>query len=112
MNKTVNHKAWFFVLPVVVLVAFNAIIPLMTVVNFSVQETFGDNAFFWSGTTWFQQVLHPKRRHRRSLTAKTIFHALYARGASNPSSFAIRRPCRRRGLFALFKHGLRVRHRP
>ena len=34
MNKTVNQKAWFFVLPVVSLVAFNAIIPLMTVVNY------------------------------------------------------------------------------
>ncbi len=42
MNKTVNQKAWFLVLPVIVLVAFNAIIPLMTVVNYSLQETFGD----------------------------------------------------------------------
>jgi hypothetical protein len=49
MRKTVNQKAWFFVLPVVALVAFNALIPLMTVVNFSVQETFGDNVFFWAG---------------------------------------------------------------
>ena len=52
MNKTLNHKAWLFVLPVVVLVAFNAIIPLMTVVNFSVQESFGDNVFFWAGMRW------------------------------------------------------------
>jgi glycerol transport system permease protein len=63
MNKTVNQKAWFFVLPVVVLVAFNAIIPLMTVVNFSVQETFGDNEFFWAGVQWFEQVLHSERFH-------------------------------------------------
>ena len=47
--KTENQKAWFFVLPVVVLVAMNALIPLMTVVNYSVQETFGDNVFFWEG---------------------------------------------------------------
>jgi glycerol transport system permease protein len=52
MNKT-DNKAWFFVLPVVVLVAFNAVIPLMTVVNYSVQETFGDNVFFWAGVMWF-----------------------------------------------------------
>ena len=39
MNKTVNQKAWFFVIPVFVLVAFNAIIPLMTVVNYAFQET-------------------------------------------------------------------------
>ena len=36
MNKTTNQQAWFLVLPVLVLVAFNAIIPLMTVVNYSV----------------------------------------------------------------------------
>ncbi len=45
MNKTVNQKAWFFVIPVFVLVAFNAIIPLMTVVNYAFQETFGNNVF-------------------------------------------------------------------
>jgi glycerol transport system permease protein len=63
MNKTVNQKAWFFVLPVVLLVAFNAIIPLMTVVNFSVQETFGDNVFFWAGVQWFEQILQSDRFH-------------------------------------------------
>ncbi|TMJ41566.1 MAG: sugar ABC transporter permease [Alphaproteobacteria bacterium] len=63
MNKTVDNKGWFFVLPVVLLVAFNAIIPLMTVVNFSVQETFGDNVFTWAGVQWFQDVLHSDRFH-------------------------------------------------
>ena len=63
MNKIENQKAWFFVLPVVALVAFNAIIPLMTVVNYSVQETFGDNTFFWSGVMWFEQVLRSERFH-------------------------------------------------
>ena len=46
MSKTTNQKGWIFVIPVVVLVAFNALIPLMTVVNYSVQETFGNNVFF------------------------------------------------------------------
>jgi glycerol transport system permease protein len=63
MSKTVNQKGWFFVMPVVVLVAFNAIIPLMTVVNFSVQETFGDNVFTWVGVRWFEEVLHSERFH-------------------------------------------------
>ncbi len=63
MNKTVNQKGWFFVLPVVLLVAFNAIIPLMTVVNFSVQETFGGNVFTWAGVEWFEQILHSDRFH-------------------------------------------------
>jgi glycerol transport system permease protein len=63
MSKTVNQKGWFFVMPVVLLVAFNAIIPLMTVVNFSVQETFGDNVFTWVGVRWFEEVLHSERFH-------------------------------------------------
>jgi glycerol transport system permease protein len=63
MDKTWNNKAWFMVLPVLLLVAFNAIIPLMTVVNYSVQETFGDNVFFFHGVGWFQDVMNSERFH-------------------------------------------------
>lgn len=63
MRKTLNQKAWFFVLPVFVLVAFNAAIPLMTVINYSFQETFGNNIFFWEGTRWFKQILRSDRFH-------------------------------------------------
>jgi glycerol transport system permease protein len=62
-GKTENQKAWLFVLPVVVLVAFNALIPLMAVVNYSVQETFGNNVFFFEGLKWFEEVLHSDRFH-------------------------------------------------
>jgi len=62
-TKTTNQKAWFLVAPVVVLVAFNAVIPLMTVVNYSVQETFGDNLFFFEGMKWFEEVLTSERFH-------------------------------------------------
>lgn len=61
MEKTWNNKAWFLVLPVLVLVAFSAVIPLMTVVNYSVQDTFGNNQFFWAGTEWFKELLHSDR---------------------------------------------------
>ena len=61
IGKIVNQKGWFFVLPVVILVAFNALIPLMTVVYYSVQETFGNNLFFWEGLGWFEKVLHSER---------------------------------------------------
>lgn len=61
MNKTVNQKAWFLILPVLLLVAFSAVIPLMTVVNYSVQDTFGNNQFFWAGIEWFEQMLHSER---------------------------------------------------
>src|SRR3546814_15819739 len=50
MEKTRNNKAWFLVLPVLLLVAFSAVISLMTVVNYSVQATLGTTAFFWAAT--------------------------------------------------------------
>ena len=61
MEKTWNNKAWFMVLPVLVLVAISAVIPLMTVVNYSVQDTFGQNEFFWAGTAWFEDILSSDR---------------------------------------------------
>jgi len=61
MNKTVNQKAWFLVLPVLILVGFSAVIPLMTVVNYSVQDTFGNNVFFWAGLDWFRDMLESER---------------------------------------------------
>jgi glycerol transport system permease protein len=61
MNRTWNNKAWFLVLPMLLLVLFSAAIPLMTVVNYSVQDTFGRNVFFWAGTEWYEQMLHSRR---------------------------------------------------
>ncbi len=63
MQKIQNNKAWFMVLPVLVIVALNAVVPLMTVVNYSVQDTFGNNIFFFEGTRWFDAVLASERFH-------------------------------------------------
>lgn len=60
MDKTVNQKAWFLVLPVFLVVAFSAVLPLMTVVNYSMQDTFGNNQFFWNGVGWFKELLDPR----------------------------------------------------
>src|ERR1043165_4079919 len=78
MDKTWNNKAWFMVLPVLVLVAFNAIIPLMTLVNYSVQETFGDNVFFFEGVKWFQQVVNSERFHAALLRQLTFTFTILA----------------------------------
>ena len=72
IDRVSNQKAWFMVLPVILLVAFNAIIPLMTVVNYSVQETFGNNVFFWEGMKWFEEVLRSERFHA-SLGRQVLF---------------------------------------
>jgi len=60
-TKTHNERAWLFVIPVVLLVAFNAVIPLMTVVNYSVQESFSQGVWFWSGVEWFEDTLRSER---------------------------------------------------
>lgn len=67
IQKVQNNKAWFMVMPVLILVAISAIIPLMTVVNYSVQDTFGGNEFFWVGTEWFQEILASERFHNALL---------------------------------------------
>lgn len=63
MQKKLNQKAWLLVLPVFLLVAFSAVIPLMTVVNYSVQDSFGNNEFYWVGTEWFIEILNSDRFH-------------------------------------------------
>ena len=70
-----NQAAWWLVLPVVLLVAFNAVIPLMAVVNYSVQETFGNNQFFFEGVRWFKEVMQ-SARFRESLLRQLMFTAI------------------------------------
>jgi glycerol transport system permease protein len=86
------------VLPVVLLVAFNAVIPLMTVVNYSVQETFGNNMFFFEGVKWYSEVMHSSRFHdalRRQLLFTGIVLALEI-----PLGVAIALAMPRRGVWA------------
>ena len=61
MEKTQNQRAWFLVLPVLVIVAFSSIIPMMTVVNYSFQDSFGGNEFFWVGLEWYRELLRSER---------------------------------------------------
>ncbi len=63
MEKWANNKAWFLVLPVVIIVAFSAIIPLMTVINYSVQDIWGPGQSVFVGTEWFEEMLGDKRLH-------------------------------------------------
>ena len=61
MKKIQNNRAWWLVLPVFLLVAFTALIPLMTVVNYSVQDIFGPGQAFFVGTEWFTVILGDER---------------------------------------------------
>jgi glycerol transport system permease protein len=59
MEKPLNNRAWLMVAPVLVLVLFSALLPMMTVVNYSVQDSLGQNQFFWNGDAWFRDLLNP-----------------------------------------------------
>ncbi len=63
MNKIVNNRAWYLVLPVLVCVAFSAFMPLMTVVNYSVQDIIGPQQRVFVGLEWFQNVLRDENLH-------------------------------------------------
>jgi glycerol transport system permease protein len=75
MDKTQNNKAWFLVLPVLVIVAFSAILPLMTVVNYALNDTFGNNEFFWVGLEWFEEMVTSDRLHE-ALGRQILFSAI------------------------------------
>jgi glycerol transport system permease protein len=61
--KTHNNRAWFLILPVLLCVAFSAVLPLMTVVNYSVQDILGPTQKVFVGTEWFKQVMRDGDLH-------------------------------------------------
>jgi glycerol transport system permease protein len=63
MDKRHNNRAWLFVAPVLLVVSFSAVLPLMTVVNYSVQDILGPEQKTFVGREWFQQVLRDPELH-------------------------------------------------
>ncbi|WP_420996406.1 carbohydrate ABC transporter permease [Cupriavidus sp. 30B13] len=61
--KPVNQKAWLLVIPVVLCVAFSAVLPLMTIVNYSVQDIISPERRVFVGTEWFRTVLRDGELH-------------------------------------------------
>jgi glycerol transport system permease protein len=70
--KPVNQRAWWFVLPVLVSVAFSALIPLMTVVNYSVQDILSPSQSVFVGWEWYKEVLRDPELHG-ALVRQVIF---------------------------------------
>ena len=60
-NKPYDNRAWLGVLPVLLIVAFSAVIPLMTVVNYSVQDILDFNSRFYVGLDWYRETLQDPR---------------------------------------------------
>ncbi|GAB6112356.1 carbohydrate ABC transporter permease [Desulfomicrobium escambiense] len=75
MDKWENNRAWFLILPVFVIVAFSAVVPLMTVVNYSVQDILGPGQRIFVGAEWFRDMLTNPRLHD-ALVKQLIFSGL------------------------------------
>jgi len=56
-----NNRAWLGVLPVLLIVAFSAVIPLMTVVNYSVQDILDVHTRIFVGFDWYRETLADQR---------------------------------------------------
>ena len=56
MDRT-DNRAWLAVLPVLLVVAFSAVVPLMTVVNYSVQDILDINTRLFVGADWYRQTI-------------------------------------------------------
>ncbi|MGE0623597.1 MAG: carbohydrate ABC transporter permease [Pseudomonadales bacterium] len=60
-ESTPDNRAWLGVLPVLLIVAFSAVIPLMTVVNYSVQDIFDVQTRLFVGFDWYRDTLRDPR---------------------------------------------------
>lgn len=65
--KIKSQVGWLFVLPVVISVAFSAIIPLMTVVNYSVQDILGPGQRVFVGLEWYIKTMRDSELHNAFL---------------------------------------------
>ena len=72
--KPVNQKAWLMVLPVLLCVAFSAVLPLMTVVNYSLQDILSPTQKVFVGLEWFREVMQDPDLHG-ALLRQLIFSA-------------------------------------
>ncbi len=77
-TKPVNQKAWFLILPVLICVAFSAIMPLMTVVNYSVQDIISPTQQVFVGTEWFSAIMRDEELHGALLRQVTFSLAVLA----------------------------------
>ena len=69
-----NNRAWFGVLPVLLVVSFSAVIPLMTVVNYSVQDILDIHTRLFVGVDWYRETL-ADRRLQDALIRQLMFSA-------------------------------------
>lgn len=75
MDKLKDNRAWLLLLPAFLFVAFNSIVPFITVVNYSVQDVFGMKHHVFVGWDFYKQVLTDPDIHA-ALLRQIIFSSV------------------------------------
>ncbi len=75
MVKTTNNRAWFFVMPALMLLGFVAVMPLVMVVNYSFHDIFSLESKIWVGAEWYSELLR-SRRFWETLGSSLLFSSL------------------------------------
>lgn len=57
MHKTRGITGLIYTLPALAILMFTVFIPIMVVVNYSIQDVFSGNFFIWVGPIWFEKIL-------------------------------------------------------
>jgi glycerol transport system permease protein len=73
--KLYDNRAWFLVLPALVIVTFVGILPLIAVTNYSFQDLFSLNNPYWVGVDWYRNIVTSERFYA-SLGRSFLFSAI------------------------------------
>jgi len=57
MSRANDNSGFLYMLPALLVLMFVVAIPIMVVVNYSVQDVFSGNIFIWAGSAWFEKTL-------------------------------------------------------
>ncbi len=52
------NRAWILLAPSLFIMTLCAVLPLVIVINYSVQDSFAGDQFYWVGLRWFEEIIH------------------------------------------------------
>ena len=72
--KPLDNRAWYLLIPAGAVMAFVGLIPLVSVLNFSLPDIFSLDRVHWISTEWYEEMISSSRFHA-SLARSLLFSA-------------------------------------
>jgi glycerol transport system permease protein len=72
--KPLDNRAWYLLIPAGAVMAFVGLIPLVSVLNFSLHDIFSLDRVHWISTEWYEELISSSRFHA-SLARSLLFSA-------------------------------------